>query len=469
MSDNYVAETTPLFKLLRTEAFRFVIVRYNHFSFVQQLEKDLKRLFPDRSIKKVDAQKLDYTHISKAYFDLNEGFFFIENFDDVLKEERDSLGKETPQYAEQNSRRRGITAGLNLRRDRLAKYPIALFVFVPATTGELYAKTIMEKMPDLWSFRSWMLDLEMDSAQNEVQSSTLKAGGDLRLGDDSVQLQPIDPSQQTELNRLLLLLEKTPESEIAYRHTLYAQIIDAAIEVGAYDKASTILDEWETHANENDKGIIWLKKGNIFTIFGNLEDALNLFEKAHLSFEKNDDKTNIAVSYLKLGETQTSLGNLDKALGFYNDGVKLFEELYAANPNNVEFKNGLAFSYSKLGNTHTSLGNLDKALGFYDKFNRLAAALYAANPNNVEFKNGLAISYEKLGNTHTSLGNLDKTLGFHEEQNKLSKELYADNPNNVAFKYGLAVSYEKLGRTHTSLGNLDKALGFYEDEVKLFE
>jgi tetratricopeptide (TPR) repeat protein len=467
MSDNYVEETKPLFKLLRTEAFRFVIVRYNHFSFVQQLEKDLKRLFPDRSIKKVDAQKLDYTHISNAYFDLNEGFFFIENFDDVLKEERDSLGKETPQYAEQNERRRGITAGLNLRRDRLAKYPIALFVFVPATTGELYAKTIMEKMPDLWSFRSWMLDLEMDSEQNVVQSSTLKAGGDLRLGDDSVLLQPIDPSQQTELNRLLLLLEKTPENEIAYRLTLYPQITDAAMEVGAYDKASTILDEWETQANENDKGVIWVRKGSIATMFGNLEAALNLFEKSHLIFEKNNDKANIAVSFERLGNTHTHLGNLDKALGFYEERNRLGKEMYAASPNNVAFKNGLAISYEKLGNTHASLGNLDKALGFYEECNRLGKELFAANPNNVAFKNLLAISYQCLGNTHTSLGNLGKALEFYEEYNHLEKELYAANPNNVAFKNGLAVSYQYLGNTHTSLGNLDKALGFYDEFNRL--
>ena len=51
MLDNYDEETKPLFKLLKTEAFRFVIVRYNHFSFVQQLEidfMDLESLVPSK-------------------------------------------------------------------------------------------------------------------------------------------------------------------------------------------------------------------------------------------------------------------------------------------------------------------------------------------------------------------------------------------------------------------------------------
>lgn len=241
MSDNYVEETKPLFKLLKTEAFRFVIVRYNHSSFVQRLEKDLKRLFPNRPVKKVDAKKLDYAHISNAYFALNKGFFFIQNFDDVLKEERDSLGKETPQYAKQNERRRGITAGLNLRRDKLAKYPIALFVFVPASAGELHAKVIMEKMPDLWSFRSWILDLEMETNLNiQIHSGS---GDNIVIGkvfsdkiDEQINFKAKETvlKSQFKLNRLLSLLKNAPKSETAYRLTLFPQITDAAIETGAY-------------------------------------------------------------------------------------------------------------------------------------------------------------------------------------------------------------------------------------------
>ncbi len=44
---------------------------------------------------------------------------------------------------------------------------------------------------------------------------------------------------------------------------------------------------------------------------------------------------------------------------------ELFEELYEAYPQNVEFKNGLAISYSRLGDTHRALGNLDHALTFF--------------------------------------------------------------------------------------------------------
>jgi tetratricopeptide (TPR) repeat protein len=463
MSDNYAEETQPLFKLLRTEAFRFVIVRYNHYSFVQQLEKDLIRLFPNRTIKKVDAQKVDYQHLSNAFFTLEKGFFFLENFDDVLKEERNSLNQETPQYLKQNERRRHITSGLNLRRDKLAKYPIALFVFVPASTGELYAKTIMEKMPDLWSFRSWILDLEKDVSTQKgiVTNKGIKSEGNVFLGDNS--MGNIDPTQQNELSRLLALLEKTPEQEVAYRLTLFPQIVDIALETGQYEQALAVLNEWELAATDSDKGEIWLKKGDLFLIFGNLKEALMIFEKTRLLFEKHEDKANIAVAFSKLGETHTSLGNMDKALIFYEKDIELSKELYAAYPTNVSFKSGLAISYEKLGSAHTALGNMEKALTFYEDETVLFEELYAAYPTHVSFKSGLAISYEKLGSTHTAFGNLEKALTFYEDFNRIEKELYAANPTNVSFKNGLAISYSRLGSTHTALGNMEKALTFYEE------
>ncbi len=458
MLDNYAEETTPLFKMLRTEAFRFVIVRYNHFSFIPQLEQDLQRLFPDRPFLKIDARKADYQSLTQSYFSIHSGFVFIENFDEILKEQFDSQNKETPAYKIDNARKRGITAGLNLRRDKLAKYPIALFVFVPATAGELYARVIMEKMPDLWSFRSLILDLEKEREVTISPKNTFQ--------ETSQNLRALD-TDSTELNRLLNLLEKTPETEKAYRLTLYPQITEEATNTGKYELSFSILEEWEKQANEEDKAEIWRKKGYIFSVLGQLEQAMAEFEKARIISKKLKDNNELALAYERLGNTLTVLGNLDKALAYFENYNRLEKKLYNANPNNITYKNNWAISYSKLGDTHSSLGNLDKALGFFEKDIELSKELYADYPNNVDFKNGLAISYSRLGNTHSRLGNLEKALGFFEKDIELSKELYDDYPNNVNFKNNLAISYSKLGDTHSNLGNLDKALGFFEEYNRL--
>jgi len=199
-------ETKPLFRLLRTEAFRFIIVRYNHYSLVNQLKDDLSRLFPDRPQNTVDGRSTNYRLLVDSYYKIARGFFFIENFDEILA---------NPE----------IYSGLNQRRDKLALYPIALIVFISSSTEELFARQIMEKMPDLWSFRSLLLDLTVDVAQL-IQSEN---------GNQYVASEPLDSLTSTlggnnpeekekELNRLLKRVEEISENELNLLRVTYAQI-----------------------------------------------------------------------------------------------------------------------------------------------------------------------------------------------------------------------------------------------------
>ncbi len=459
MSDNYSEETRPLFKLLRTEAFRFVIVRYNHYSLVRRLEDDLREIFPERPLLKINTGDADYRRITDAYFSMSRGFLLLEHFDDALKEERNSLNKESPQQAADNERRRGITAGLNLRRDKLARQPIALFVLLPATSGELYAKAIMEKMPDLWSFRSLMLDLEKEYATPlaEVFPSVHA----------SLPQETMLTADDGELRRLLSLLEKTPETETAYRLTLYPQIAAAASASGQYERAYAMLDAWEQQANEGDKAWIWIQKGDILKNIGKLEEALLMYDQAHNRAEKNAERNHLALSCERLGDTYVLLGRLDRAVSFFERYNLMEQHLYADFPSETTYKNNLAISYGKLGDTHSALGDLQQALTCFEYYNRLQKELYEAFPQNVEYKNNLAISYSQLGDIHSALGDLQQALTYFEDYYRLGKELHEAFSQNVEFKNGLAVSYAKLGETHGALGELQQALTYFEDYNRL--
>lgn len=147
-ADNYTTETAFLFRMLRTEAFWFVIVRYNHYSILQDLKKDLRAKYPDRPSAEINAQNTTYRELVDAYYALEKGFFFIENFREVLK---------NPE----------LYAGLNQRRDKLAKYPIAIIAFIEPPSEAHFGKEIMEKMPDLWSFRSLLMDLRREVVEGD--------------------------------------------------------------------------------------------------------------------------------------------------------------------------------------------------------------------------------------------------------------------------------------------------------------
>jgi tetratricopeptide (TPR) repeat protein len=457
-ANNYADETQPLFKMLRTEAFRFIVVSYNHYNLVRQLEQDLHARFPDRPFFKINAQEVEYRTISDSYAALGSGFYWIENFDDILRADRDSQGRETAEMALNNERRRHIAGGLNLRRDRWALSPIAMFVLVPTSAGPLYLRSIMEKMPDLWSFRSFVLELHRDytPAEQPKQIEPTRTEAPRELDKET------KASVQKELQRLLKQLDNTPADEHAYLLTLYPQIVDAQKELGAYQAALDTLRAWYTLATEPEKAAIAFKKGELYTTTGALSDALTAFKDALDRYSLQKDQLYIARCYRKIGDTYSDLGDLDKALAHYTTYHRMAETLHVMDAGNADFKNELAIAYSKLGGTHIVLGNLDTALTFFEEFSDLMEALHEAYPQNMDFKKGLAIAACWLGITHTSLGNLNNALTFFHQYNDLEKELHEAFPQSVEFKNGLAISYEKLGSTHSSLGNLDSALTFFE-------
>ena len=467
--DNYAEETKPLFKLLKTEAFRFVIVRYNHYSLIKQLEQDLKRLFPTRSLQKIDAKKANYAQISKAYFAENDGFFFLENFGTTLKEERDSLGKETSEMLTENERRRHITAGLNLRRDRLAKQPTALFVFIPATTDELYAKAIMEKMPDLWSFRSYLLDLE-----KEIESN-FDTINDSKPNETILDTKP--QKRSAEFDRLLVLLAKTPQTEVAYRLTLYPQIVAEAINTGQYTQALETLDEWEMKVSNDEKGEIWVQKGDVYQTTGKLDKAMNWYDRAKKLFEEGYAtnpaserlKNGLAISYERLGSIYQAQGNFEQALQYFKERAKLGEELHKSNPASESLKNGLAISYEKLGSIYQAQGDFEQALTYFGDHQKLMQELYETNPASESLKNGLAISYEKLGSIYQAQGNFEQALQYFEDETKLFEELHKSNPASERLKNGLAISYCKVGGVYQVQGQSEQANPYFTQAKQIWE
>jgi len=468
MSDNYAEETGLLFKLLRTPAFRFVIVSFNHYDLIHRLEADLCSRFPNRAVARVDCEKDTYQDIRARFDALSGGFLFFHNFQSVLIEQRNTHGAETPAFAEENLRRRHITAGLNLHRDYWATRPVAFIVFVRPDSGALPLRIIMEKMPDLWSFRSLILELKMEYREEK----------DILSMSDRLEFQTVsalDTQQQQELNRLLDRLERTPQEEVAFRLTLYPLIVDLLKEGGNYQKALRIVQIWEIELPENERVEVWRIKGELLLRSGRMSDALTSFETVARYYERASQgdpqnagiSNNLAISYQLLGKIHADLGNLPQALAYYEQFHQLINELCEAYPQNVVYKRGLAISYQFLGIMQADLGNLPQALAYYEQSYQLFKELHEAYPQNAEHKNGLAISCRNLGNTHETLGNLPQALACQEQSHQLSKELYEAYPHNAGYKNGLAISYRFLGKIHKVLGDLPQALACHEQSHQL--
>lgn len=99
----------------------------------------------------------------------------------------------------------------------------------------------------------------------------------------------------------------------------------------------------------------------------------------------------LAILCERIASYHNTTGNLDMALGFFEDETEFFKELYAADPNNVSFKNGLAVSYSQLGRFYRDKkADKEKARQNFEQCYRLWQELAVACPAYVEFGKNLA-------------------------------------------------------------------------------
>lgn len=457
MSDNYTEETRHLFKLLRNPAFRLIIVCYNHYSLVQRLVRDLQTTFPDRPFVRIDTATATYQSITEAFFGIERGLLLLDHFEDALKEAGDSLGNETAGMQADNERRRGITAGLNLRRDKLASAPNALLLLVPASGSVLYAKAIMEKMPDLWSFRSLLLDLSQESGGNPVSLAEER-----QLLEGPVLGAQEAEGRKAELRRLLHQIRITPSSETSYLATLWPQIANIYLELGEFEKALDSLRAWEQVADEQDHGEMMARQGHVLQLLGRFEESDARLRQARIVFEAQENKLGLVKCLLSLGSVQQDLGNLAQAFDWVEKGIRLAEEGLADRPGEAELMFELSRGYHRAGDLMNFQGQFPQALMFYEKDLEISKQLFGAYPQQPRYKNGLGIAYERIGSSYLSMGDLDKALNSFSNFNLIERELQEAYPQDSAYKKNASVSHHRLGVVSSYMGQHENALAFFE-------
>ncbi len=421
MLDNYIEETKPLFKILKTEAFQFVIVRYNHIKFVRQLQNDLIEKFPDRLSKTLNCREFTYQKLMEEYFYLEKGFLFLEDFGSLLQtDEQNSLEK---------YRKREILGILNRRRDKIAQYPIALIVFVPATIGTMYSRKMIENMPDMWSFRSLILDIKGDveilrTMTNIVEPST----------EEKADLKKIKNEKRKELKLLLSLLNKTPDEEVQYKLTLYPQIVKIQTFLEKYEDALLVIEEWEKNT-----------KHNVLSI----EDFLDYKAAVLLGLERFDELTiewnkwiGILENNIKIAPHKTLYHSSIYVGLSYNDvEIDSIFQNYSWFIEDIKF---LIICYQQLAQLKLEKDNFHASIDNFEKVNDLLinnSYIFDSDPNSdlLLYNNyyQIAFNYYNLGNKQLLLQNLKKSVEYLEK-------LVEENYDNEQYQYELERLYDYI-------------------------
>ena len=451
-------ETKPLFRLLRTEAFRFIIVRYNHYSLVTRLKEDLFQHFPERPQNTVDARNSDYRLLVDTYYKAEKGFFFVENFDEVLS---------NPE----------IYSGLNQRRDKLALYPIALIVFISSSTEELFARQIMEKMPDLWSFRSLLLDLNQQIRQPLNQY----------LSVDSPPERNSLERKEKELSRLLNRITLVPKTEINFQKNAFEQIARLLVDLWRFDEALEYYLKLVMILIEIDDtislGRIYNDIGLVYTYKKDFHKSLEYYHKSEDVRIKDGNEIALGTTYNNIGGVYSEKGEWETAYKYYQNAEQLFltskhDEGLGATYNNIGGyyihnenwekaisillesekkrlncgdKKGLGVTYFNLGFSYVKLKDMDNGLMFYFKAENLLLGF--------DNKEMLKVLYLNIANIYTGIKDSQRALDYYRKLAEIEKK--------TGDKLGLGKTLNSMGIVTSDMGDFNKALAFHHQAEKI--
>lgn len=455
MSDrtsNYMEETMPLFRLLRTEAFRFIIVRYNHYSLVNQLKEDLLHHFPERLQNTIDARNTNYRLLVDSYYKAAKGFFFIENFDEVLA---------NPE----------LYSGLNQRRDKLAQYPIALIVFVSISTDELFVRQIMEKMPDLWSFRSLLLDLKVKDLEaiaveewhakldtEQLDASLLDMKNNFtqavhtEIPSQNINIKQLNITEnilggktvvekEQELNRLIDRITSVSSTEVNLLRIAYEQITKLLVDLWRFDEAIEYYLKLEkieiVIGDQVGLGTIYNDIGFLYSQKGDFKKSLQYYRKSEEIRYKEGDKFALGTTYNNIGGVYSENGDWEMAFKYYMYAEQMF---LTSNHNE-----GLGATYNNIGGYYIHNKDWENALSFLLKSEERRIACGD--------KKGLGTTYFNIGFVYSKLRDLSKALEFYLKSEKLHVEF--DDIGK------LKVIYLSIAEIYIGIEDRSKAIDYY--------
>lgn len=413
------------------DVFKFIVLRYNHFSAVNEVERDLREFAPDRSLLRLRTEREDYYSLIQK-IERHTGFVLIEDF----------------QYLASTAT---FFIGFNQRRDYLSKLPIQLICFLPQ--GSEYLRICMDNLRDWWSIRNLVLELSVEVNFNVIESipsiDSISTLGGITEAD-----------KRKELARILARIESLePTAENSQLLlSLYPQAHQLYIDLGEYNEALPLAHTWlkvleRSEKPEAKQTEVWMALSENHWLLGNYEKSLRLGLKVAAAIEPDvstkalllaDAYNNIAVAYGRMGDHGKHLEYNLKALHLRE------KELLPDNP-------ALAQSYNNLAETYMDLGDYIQALEYHQKALAVWEKAFSLEHSDI------ASSYNNLAATYFGLGDYEKALTYNQKALSIrEKVLGAHHP-------ALAESYNNLALVYNDLGHDKKAIEYMKKAVDIFE
>jgi tetratricopeptide (TPR) repeat protein/predicted transcriptional regulator len=219
---------------------------------------------------------------------------------------------------------------------------------------------------------------------------------------------------------------------------------DEIINKGYIEEFMNVLEEFDmNNTPKNYWADIMLLKGEILTIMGDLDSALDYYKQSLLLSDKSNIQLVKAKGLRKIGHISRTRSDLKSAEKNFKESLKISEE--------INDQQGIADIYRGLGEIYGIKGEFEKAIEFL-----LKGLDYAKTAEDLQV---LAMAYVDLGTVYGNMGDHEKAIEYHEKCISVLEE--------TGDQYSMAKVMNNLGVVYLNKGEADKALKYFEDSIKI--
>jgi len=316
-----------LWRATRTERSRFIIIQYNHYDLVRQVQSELQKRYPKRPFHRFNLQKKLPPQFAQELLQYEEGFLSIEHFEEIFRENH-----------------KKAATSFNQRRDAFRPKNSILLIFLPI--GSRYLQDFSTHLPDFYSVASPLIQLiqVLESSKNTTSSSNEASESGYANQEEA----------QADIDRIEKRLERLEaiEENERLRLALSFDRAKAFAFLGQYQAAQKSIEQILAEAGETltpeEKNAVQGMLGQVYRNLGRYSEAAELLEAALASARKNFGEAHPTVA-----TRQSNLANVYLNLGRYSEAAELLEAALASDRKNFgEAHPTVATSQSNLANVY---------------------------------------------------------------------------------------------------------------------
>ncbi len=427
-------EIDILIKKLKPAIFSFIIIKsFQTEQAISLVKSKIKASLPNRKAVVLKTEGKDYRSLMDFIYANAGNIILFEDFDKLIENKE-------------------VSIGFNQRRDKLADLNLAILAFVADNKS---IQNIMSSLPDLWSFRSSIIELEFEPLQKIKTTNEIKG---LNSNITYIEHNRAKKEYKTIVKRIkeLDIIEKN----LPLLNTSYIRLFDIYYSLVKYNeglgfakKLHKIADQFD-YKNKIPKiyaNILhWL--GIFYSELGKYNNAIDYYNKALAINVKifGKEHPDTAGTLNNLGNAWHSLSEHHKAIDYYNKALAIdIKTLGEEHPN-------AASSLNNLGNVWHLLGEHKKAMDYYNKAEKINIKFLGANHPNI------AITFNNLGEAWYSSEEYKTAIDYYQKALTINIKIFGEEHPNTS------VILNNLGNAWHLFGEYKKAMDYYNKAEKIW-